>query len=187
MIAPYSFEEEVWSDRPTLVWQGSASSVELYQQGGSEPIWTYPLSESDQIPGLDGAQTEEFDEPVYQVTYDGEPLEPGQAYVWRVIQPFAPRPISFQIMTTEEQEKITDDLTALESQLEAEDTDETLAIQKADYFADQQLWSDFWQQILAVESPSDELKTVLDETIAELCPPPPDPDANSREFRGSVR
>jgi len=44
-------------------------------------------------------------------------------------------------------------------------------LQRADYFASQKLWSEFWKEVLSVESPSEDLKVLINETVEELCLP----------------
>ena len=65
---------------------------------------------------------------------------------------------------------VSQELAALENQMQGEGaTESEIAIAKADYFVNQQLWSDALQQLYTVENPSPELTQKKQEVVAYLC------------------
>jgi hypothetical protein len=81
------------------------------------------------------------------------------------------------VVRTEERKGISQALQQLDQQLAAEKiTGETATLRRAEFFANQQidnqpLWSQFWQEVLSVQTPSDKLTSWTRETITSLCNP----------------
>lgn len=164
LIAPSSNQTiSVWRGYPTLVWHGSVERIELRSSDNRQVLA--------QLHNLNLADA---NEPIHQLTYAGKALQPGETYTW-VITPRnleALEPLKLQVMAIPARDQVAKDLKTLErSQKLAGATPETIAIRRADYFADRQLWSDFWQTILAVKKPSAALKTTLESTVAAMCKP----------------
>jgi hypothetical protein len=94
---------------------------------------------------------------------EGKPLQPGQAYYWRLLraessQNSLPR-IMFRVMEQgEERETIVAEL----AQIRGETIEDT-AIARANYFADRELWSDALRELYAVENPSEELLAIVEQ------------------------
>lgn len=149
----------IWSDRPRFIWQGTARRIELFASGSQKPLWSKTISENDK-----------------SVLYDGEPLQPGQRYTWRLSTSsegdnFEPSR-TFRIMSSPERDKIAADLTKLENQLKAESaTAEEIALERANYFADKErrLWSDALQEVYSVQNPSEEVNAVIQEISTRIC------------------
>ena len=176
LAEPGSHDGMVWSDRPTLVWQGPATAVGLYSSDNPlEPIWTQAISEANHLGWIDGLEANGEDESIYQVTYDGgDILTPGETYVWKVQQPMVERPVYITMMPTSEHQEIAADLEALELELENEGLDgDAIALRKASFFATQNLWNDFWYQISTLETPSEEVAAVMEAAVGTWCPPSP--------------
>ncbi len=141
-IAPRPFDTstEVWSDRPLFKWQGKAGEIEVRLQGSEKPLWsqTVPLK-------------------TRSVMYDGEALQPGQTYSWVIfdLEDKLVAETPFKAMETQKRDRIKTQLQALEGELKAKgaSTDE-IALNRAKYFAQQQLWSDAWREVSSVENPS---------------------------------
>ena len=73
-------------------------------------------------------------------------------------------------MSQLEREKITSELSTLETKLQTEGaTTEDIGIAKADYFVEQQLWSDALQQLHSVENPSPNLTQKIADIKQYLC------------------
>ncbi|MGF1536807.1 MAG: hypothetical protein ACFB4J_10045 [Elainellaceae cyanobacterium] len=157
LMAPLTSTEnievtQVWTDRPTLVWDGAVERVELQRYESGEPIpWQATEAQG-------------------YVTYDGDfLLLSGQIYAWLVYTVDADQPVKvpFVTLTAAQQLKIRQDL----YQLEAEgDSPEDRAKRRADYFAERGLWSDFWAEVLSVENPSPEMASLIAEAPEQLCP-----------------
>jgi hypothetical protein len=132
---------DVWSSRPLFVWHGEIRQIEVMQADTKEMFWSQRLTPDDRY-----------------CQYKGKLLEPGQAYEW-VIYNLAKSPITqirFRILPSKERDRITFDLTALETQY-AEASAETLALQRAHYFAERQLWAEVLREAFSVKNPSAEL------------------------------
>ena len=175
-VEPEDNSGRVWSDRPTFVWQGFASAIALYPSNSlTDPLWTHELSETDQIPWIDGMAANGEDQPIYQVTYGGDTaLQPGEQYLWKIQKPISPATIWITAIPEDEKEATTEAVDSLEETLRQSGLDEdAIALKRAAYFAEQTLWYDFWQAVVSVEQPSDELRTVMERTVGTWCPPSP--------------
>ncbi|MBD2200351.1 MULTISPECIES: DUF928 domain-containing protein [Calothrix] len=138
---------EIWSLKPLFLWnikQGDVKLIELFKAGVKERIWHKEIS-----PG----QT--------SIIYDGEPLQPGQVYNWRLHIPFPVKQPSFQIMGEEKRNQIASELQQIEAKSKQQGTmTETIALEKVDLFVNKQMWADALREIYAVPNPSPELKEI---------------------------
>lgn len=143
-LIPGAISAETWSNSPLFLWQGTVRQIELVAATGSI-IWSQRLTETAQ-----------------HCFYTGAPL-PSGSYEWMLYSPakVAVSRVAFQVMQPEKQSRIAADLAALEAQLPAA-TPEQLALQKANYFAERQLWSDVFREAFSVTDPSQELSTLLE-------------------------
>lgn len=126
----------VWSDRPVFVWSGSIGRIDLCDEASGELLWSQPVSPEDQ-----------------GVAYTGEPLQPGGIYEWMLCDRLgvANDLVTFQVMSAEERDRIAAELAELEAGLRAEGaTTDAIALQRARYFADRQLWTDVLREALAI-------------------------------------
>ncbi|MBE9044831.1 hypothetical protein IQ255_10495 [Pleurocapsales cyanobacterium LEGE 10410] len=156
-------EQTVWSDRPSFIMYGTIPQAKIdlysspanynYEQDG-ELIWTETISPN-----------------TTTLAYAGEQLQPGFVYDWVFSKADKTyEPITFKLMEQTEREAIATELTAIETQLQGENaTAEALAIAKADYFINRQLWSDALQQLQSVENPSPSLSNKVADIKQYLC------------------
>ncbi|MBD6615423.1 hypothetical protein FNW02_06080 [Komarekiella sp. 'clone 1'] len=155
---------KVWSDRPTLAWLGTSTAVRemaIFPKDSETPIWVWSnpaiqqssRSKSSQSPNPHHVKVETL-------------LSPGQIYEWRVIRPLTPEKdiIRFQTMTSEEIKSIAQGLPT------ANGVGDSSALKRADYYAGQHLWSDFWQEIFSVRNPSVKLNQLITKTFEAQCP-----------------
>ena len=153
MVSPDAprVQRKVWSDRPLFLWQGYASTIAVRHQGSKTNLWIHPAVHTQNI------------------TYTGELLQPGQVYEWVVNnRQFIP----FQVMNKEERDRISTDLQNIEKQLQSTGANtEVIALAKANYFAENNLWSDVLQQVYSVPEPSDELTAFRQDIVHSLCKP----------------
>ncbi|MEO1430791.1 MAG: hypothetical protein AAFV71_17355 [Cyanobacteria bacterium J06633_8] len=148
-ISKVEINEEVWSLNPLFLWNiedGEATKIELFEKGRSQALW------SKEIPK--GATS---------IVYDGEPLKPGNSYEWQIVAkaPFEMKSISakFKMMESQKRFPITIRLALLENNLKQQGADaEKIALEKANYLAQKQLWSDVVGEIYKVKNPSIELR-----------------------------
>ena len=141
----------VWSDRPLFLWKGQVQTIAVRPINSDKDLWNQPVTETQNI------------------TYTGEPLQPGQTYEWVVN---SSKFVKFQIMETQQRDRVTAELQTLENQLQAQGAGiEAIALAKAKYFADSNLWSDALQQAYSVSFRSDELQKMI-KNIDNLCDEP---------------
>jgi hypothetical protein len=128
----------IWNPRPLFAWQGQVKSLE---------VRPYSLEHSFDRQPILWQQT--LGPEVRQVSYDGPPLQPGQKYDWQIIDAAGiPRRYTFAIMSVSEQQQITHNLKTLLQQLRAASATPTqIASTRAQFFAEQQLWSDAVQEM----------------------------------------
>lgn len=149
-IAPFALPEAamVWSDRPTFVWDGEIEKIAVRQANTDDEIWSAAVT------GLT------------HMTYTGEALQLNVTYQWLIFTSDSgndpQRIISFQIIPSQERDLIAQQLPAMQQ-------NEAIAIERAYYFAQQELWSDFWREVLAVEQPSSKLSELIDQTVTAVC------------------
>jgi hypothetical protein len=151
---------EVWSDRPLFLWQGAIKRIQVTDDN-SNSLWNTTISDDRQ-----------------SIVYAGKPLQPGQTYYWKVFNSASPQAeprliLTFQIMEASVRDRISAELTTLETQLKSTGaTAEDIALQRASYFAnaaDKNLSADALREMYSVKDPSDELKAILQGATAELC------------------
>ncbi|ALB41805.1 MAG: hypothetical protein HEQ27_05915 [Dolichospermum sp. JUN01] len=146
----------IWSDRPLFAWQGKARKIQLTDLNNNTVIFSENV------------------ENTQQYTYTGEPLQPGQTYKLDIFIGDGPAVlVEFQIMESEERDRITAALKTLENKLQAKKSHhEAIAFAKANYFTKLGLWSDVLQQAYSVQKPSPELDRMLKEIPKQLCTQP---------------
>lgn len=144
--------KEIWNLNPVFVWfvqGGNAQSIELFERGIKEPLWTKEISNGET-----------------KITYDGVALQPGKTYEWRVLAKL-PAPVKsittqFQVMNTQERTDIAKELAQLEQRLKQQGANpEKIALEKVNYFGQKELWSDVVREIYSVPNPSPELAEII--------------------------
>ena len=162
-ISPGNLGEQlIWSDRPLFIWQGDIpqSEITLYS-----PTTNYNYERDEQI-----VWNQTIAPNTTTIAYAGEQLQPGFSYDWQFVSGDKTYRPTFVLMEQAEREAIAAELTALETQLQNNSaTAEAIAIAKADYFIERQLWSDALQQIYSVANPSAELTDYIKDIEQYLC------------------
>lgn len=149
-IAPLALPDTaiVWSDQPTFVWQGNVEKIAVRLANSENEIWNAAVT------GLS------------HIKYTGEALQPNTTYQWMIFtsdyEDVPQRIISFQVMALQERAQIAQTLPDVQKE-------EAIALERAYYFAEQKLWSDFWREIFTVEQPSSELSDLIDQTVTAIC------------------
>jgi hypothetical protein len=142
--------QEVWSESPLFLWTikgGTAQKIQVFVYRNGEPLWS---------PNIKAGET--------KIVYDGKPLQPGQIYEWQ-LSALAPAPtkslsVRFKVMESQKRDRIAKELTALEERLKGASA-ETIALEKANYFAKKELWSDALRELYSVPKPSAELRDAI--------------------------
>jgi hypothetical protein len=151
--------EILWSDRPLFVWDANVSKITV-RTVNQRPVWSQTLMPNHQ-----------------SIVYQGEPLQAGQTY--EVIlydangerltrnEQFYPR---FTLLEVTRQQKVEVELAQIESQLRANRaTTEEIALAKAIYFSEQELWSDALQVIYTIPNPSTETNQFIQTATQNIC------------------
>ena len=151
----------IYSDRPLFLWQGTAPQIEinLYSpfslDADQELLWSQTVA----------GNTE-------NILYTGEPLQPGKIYDWEIVIDSATnrRRISFQVMEAAERDRLSRELAQLETELTVSGaTTEEIALAKANYFAQKDLWSDALQQLSSLEELSNVAKDNNQKIVSYIC------------------
>ncbi len=171
LIAPNNYQEsiKIWSKRPTFIWEGKITKLEIRELDSSTKLWGQRISSRNKVQNLSSTSLE-----LYQITAETD-LQPGQTYEWYFSDKPSGEydeylPIEFTVMTAQERDSITQGLQELEQELAAQNiTGDMAKLRRADYFASQKLWLEFWQEVLSIESPPENLKSLLSSTVNRLC------------------
>jgi hypothetical protein len=163
-MSPRLLKEEVElisGDRLLLVWNGSISKIEVHAKGVDQPLWV-------QIVAQDAGQAK----------YTGSPLLAGVRYEWWIFNRFAVNEtqptlrVPFQVIKPSERDRIALELADLNSQIR--DTKKWVSAEewsklRSQYFISQGLFVDAMREILSVQRPSQELRTIWQQIPTDLC------------------
>lgn len=160
MIAPGKLEDtnsdkaslEVWSTQPVFVWQGEIKGIEVRHIRSNKLMWSQNVNPKTR-----------------SIIYQGEPLQAGEAYIWRETLPDKERPSrqSFRILNKEKRDSISTEL----KKLEKGTNQEKIVLAKIDYFEQKGLYSDVFREIYSVKNPSPELKQMIEQIEShDFCP-----------------
>ena len=141
--------QEIWSLNPRFLWnisKGNVRKIELFEKDSDRAFWSQEVPEGET-----------------SFVYDGKPLKPGDSYKWRIIAdapfPIKSIPVDFKVMEAQKRLGITIRLALLEHRLKKQGVNaEKIALEKANYFAEEELWSDVVKEIYQVKNPSRRLK-----------------------------
>jgi len=141
----------VWHDKPMFLWHSSSKNQQarliVRERNSEETLWEQNVDVSNR-----------------KAFYQGQPLEPGKNYQWKLTGTTSSIPwTNFQIMPENQRAQIKADLQKLEQKSKslAGNTSEETAKIKAEYFLNnainqnkEYLWSDGLQALYQVKKPS---------------------------------
>ncbi|OCR02319.1 hypothetical protein BCD67_20180 [Oscillatoriales cyanobacterium USR001] len=158
-ISPESLSGEairIWSDRPLFIWQGNISKIEVRKRRSTQVLWSEKIANNRN-----------------SIVYNGPLLQPGENYDWAIFEDVSNIPsfqVSFQVIPSNERDRITVDLNKLETQLQQEGaTPEKIAYAKANYFAERQMWPDVLRSAYEVKNPSETLTKFIQNIPKQFC------------------
>ena len=168
MISPGLLETVniIWGDRPLFIWKGTPSTVEL------RVYYPFNPEEEEKILWQQFISPELGKSSIIQIPYQGQPLEPGKIYDWEIINHDANIRLrrSFQIMENTPKNAISKDLSTLEQDLrKAKKGLNDITVEKAYYFAQQELWSDMFYYLYSASHRSEEFSRKLDDSVQAVC------------------
>ncbi|MDJ1184497.1 hypothetical protein [Roseofilum casamattae] len=152
--------EPIWSDRPLFFWQLKSEKltireVRILRDDTDAVVWKAAVA-----PGQTSM--------VYPD--DAPALEPGVAYYWQLMTRSPQVQGSFQVLEQSEREDIGETLQALEEELATEGIiPSEIALARALYFAQEDLLADMLQSIYSIEDSSEDLQSLQDDLVRELC------------------
>ena len=153
--------EKVWHLNPLFIWQGDTNKIGLREKGKNIVLWRDYVAQAES--NLKSAQ------------YKGLPLQFGKSYEWLFYSNTSKnivREMPFKIMDATERAPITADLSKLNKKLKAEGaTEEEIALERANYFENRQLWGDVLQELYSVKNPSVKLQSNADKVTNGICEP----------------
>lgn len=153
----------VWSDRPLFVWDAppevTMQRLEVVDLN-ERLVWETSLAAADRT-----------------TRYEGQPLQPGQFYTWRLYWQVQNAQHSaeytFQLLEADQRNQVTAELQLLSRRLQASGSSpETIANQQIDYLLNQPepLWSDALQTLYEIENPSTQIMQEIQAWIS-VCDP----------------
>lgn len=151
----------IWSDRPLFLWQADTQYIQMQRleviDTNGRILWEKPLEPTAQA-----------------VVYNGQSLEFGEFYTWQLTWRVNNREdtidYTFQRMDAETHQRIATDLETLSQQSQQATADEeAIAMRRASYFIDAELWSDAMQVLYTVESPSTTITQMLQDWTMSVC------------------
>jgi hypothetical protein len=143
----------IWHERPLFLWQGRGVELRVRDRATSQVIWRQ---------ALEAAQ----ESAVYSGTI---PLQPGKLYQWQVTGR-SDNWHTFDMMPTAQRQTIAAELQSLERQQQSMGASpEAIALKKAEFFADQELWSDALQTVFEVNNPSTAFVEQQEAYVRSLC------------------
>ncbi|BAZ42615.1 hypothetical protein NIES4101_85840 [Calothrix sp. NIES-4101] len=159
----------IWNTQPLFIWKNS----EVTKDRRTEV-------KKIAIEALDNHESKNRDFKAQIVTgkqsipYQGEALKPGQSYKLLIFlnqESNSPTMfVPFQIMGANQRNRISRELMLLEKLQKNQGANaETIALAKAQYFANQGLWSDVFQQAYSVPNPSPQLSQIIKDLPNQLC------------------
>jgi hypothetical protein len=153
--------ERISGDRLLFVWNGMISKIEVHAEGVDEPLWS-------QVVKLDARQAK----------YTGSPLIAGARYEWWIFNRFAvneTKPslrVPFQVIEPLERDRVALEFSELNAQMRSTKkwvSAEEWSRRRSQYFISQGLFVDAMREILSVQRPSQELRTIWQQIPVDLC------------------
>ncbi|MBE9182944.1 hypothetical protein IQ268_30885 [Oculatella sp. LEGE 06141] len=164
VLSPGLLEQQniIWSDRPLFVWNAppevTMQQLEVIDET-RRLVWEKSLAATDQT-----------------ARYEGQPLQPGQFYTWRLYWRVQNAQYSadytFQLMEANQRNPMTADLQSLTRPLPtAQSSPEAIAHQQVNYLLNRSepLWSDALQVLYSIENPSSQTTQQIQDWINRAC------------------
>lgn len=145
----------VYSNRPFFVWKGNLKKIAVTNFGSDDLLW------QNEIKGKNSF-----------VSYTGKVnLLPGESYEWRGFIGENPAVLAdFQMMDKQQRQVVTNDLKSLEIRLNKKGSNkQVMALEKAKYFVNKELWSDALQEAYSIPNPPAELSQLLRDFPNQMC------------------
>lgn len=148
---------KVWSLDPVFVWQDGFSKLEVIQFRTNTLV-----ASADLAPGQRHL--------LYSDIANAQPLQPGQAYYWRLSNDETFAETSFRMMNETERADVE---AALEAEsLNGQNPTDDIMQARIDFFLTEGLWADAFREIYAERNPSEAILSLRASIEAnDYCPP----------------
>ena len=147
----------VWNSRPNFIIQGDPRQFVVYNDTDIAPVWTSDVNDAE----------------VEVITYAGPPLRVGTTYTLQAENPTNPSDFearSFALVSLEDRIAIATDLRNLEDELQAAgESEEAIALARADYFWQRGLAVDAWSEVMPLQGTSATAAEALATAYERLC------------------
>lgn len=153
--------ERTSGDRLLFVWNGIISKIEVHADGVDEPLWSQVISPD-----------------ARQAKYTGFPLIAGARYEWWIFNRFAANEtkpslrVPFQVIEPLERDRVALEFSELNAQMRSAKkwvSAEEWSRKRSQYFVSQGLFVDALREILSVQRPSQELRTIWQQIPVDFC------------------
>lgn len=170
LITPGYRTSTLWSDRPLFVWKVTGNKpverIEIRIADSNTPVWSQVISPT-----------------TNQIIYQGRALQPNQTYEV-ILYDATGEPLTqdadlhprFTLMDEDQRQQIQQDLASNTKQLEPQTdagasqfSEGVIAVEKAVYLSQQELWSDALQVLYSVPERSSELQQLIEAATTEAC------------------
>jgi hypothetical protein len=150
-----SITNRVATGNPTFYWQSDAHAIGVRIIGENRPVWKKSTADI-QTAGI------------RQIRYDGSALESGVDYELVVYSSKGGvyKAANFQVLSPEEQTKLRDQLKPLKRK------DNATLLKRIAIYNEYQLTTDAVTELLAVRSPSMEVRQAIEQIPTQWCPKP---------------
>jgi hypothetical protein len=145
--------KRLWHDRPTFVWQGKASLIQVYEKSSKSLVWEQAIKDNRNI-----------------ITYDGPALLPDIDYTWKAKSGLEETSITFTILDRAASQEIAESLAQLESQMRLKKIPpENQVQQRVDFFLEHELFLDGVQELFSANQPSQPIQDLQQKLIEKSC------------------
>lgn len=144
-----------YNTRPIFVWKGQLDKIAITDSNSDRHFWSKEIQDRNNF-----------------ATYTGkENLQPGKTYELQGFVNGQPMLITeFKILTVIQRQVLSNELQDLEKKLRQEGADkQAIALERANYFIEKQLWPDALQEAYSLENPPAELSEILQNVPERLC------------------
>ena len=175
---PLGTTDTIWSVRPLFLWRGEAEQIVLRNYETNEVLWQQRVTAD--------ARKLLYTSEIRQVSYDGAALQPGQVYIWELVNAAKlQKQITFAVMPESNRRKLMDDFSVSNQRVQtttavgwvtsgdqlqfSDGPGAHTALHWANYVSQQGLWSDALQVLYTTQNPPLEITQNLEELSNYLC------------------
>ena len=144
----------IWSNRPLFLWKGEASYIAVRNYHTNEVLWEEAVPSAAQ-----------------QLIYGGPTLKPGQTYIWEMISSSEQKSrLMFTVLPNAARQQLVAQRDTLQPQWQDARLEKGMtALQRANFWGEQGLWSDALQALYTTETPTPEAIQSFERISVHIC------------------